>query len=253
MERPAVSPDVYTEDYYRHHCGPHEDWREGTELSLYYRGAIAYRVRIREGERLVDLGAGRGELLAAAVHAGAASAIGIEYADAAIALAQQTLSAQGVTDRAQIRAGDVRETGLPAGEADVVTMLDVVEHLTAPELDAALREALRLLRPGGRLVVHTLPNRLIYDVTYRAQRVLHPHWPRNPRHALERQMHVNEQTRGSLRRAIAAAAFTSVVVEYGEWQLDHLDPAAGRLWRRLARFGLTRPLGACDLWATASR
>ncbi|MEA2124559.1 MAG: hypothetical protein QOI80_1341 [Solirubrobacteraceae bacterium] len=255
MERPlappAVSPEVYTEDYYRHHCGPHEDWsdREGAELSLYYRGVIAYRVGLRHGERLVDLGAGRGELLAAALHAGAASAVGVEYSAAAIALAEQTLRAQGVADRARILHGDVRATGLPAGEADVVTLLDVVEHLAPAELDDALREARRLLAPGGRLVVHTLPNRLIYDVTYRVQRLAHPRWPRNPRHELELQMHINEQTRGSLRRAVARAGFADVRVDYGEWDLDHLDPAAGRLWRRLARHRLTRPLGACDLWA----
>ena len=251
---PAVSPDVYTDDYYRHHCGPHEDWsaQEGAELSTYYRGAIAYQLELEPGERLVDLGAGRGELLAAAVHAGAASAVGIEYAPAAIELAEVTLRAQGVADRARIVLGDVRATGLPAGEADVVTLLDVVEHLAPDELEATLAEARRLLRAGGRLVVHTLPNRLIYDVTYRVHRLVHPRWPRNPRGELELQMHINEQTRGSLRRALRAAGFADVTVDYGVWHLDHLDPAVGRLWRRLARYRLTRPLGAADLWASGT-
>jgi 2-polyprenyl-3-methyl-5-hydroxy-6-metoxy-1,4-benzoquinol methylase len=250
---PAVSPDAYTEEYYRHHCGPHADWsaREGAELSPYYRGAIAYRVDLQPGERLVDLGAGRGELLAAAVHAGAASAVGIEYAQAAIDLAEATLRAQGVADRARIQLGDVRATGLPGGTADVVTLLDVVEHLAPAELAATFAEARRLLRPGGRVVVHTLPNRLLYDVTYRLQRLAHPRWPRNPRAALELQMHVNEQTRGSLRRELRRAGFADVSVAYGDWRLNHLDPAVGRLWQRLARNPLTRPLGAADLWATA--
>jgi SAM-dependent methyltransferase len=246
---PAVSPDAYTEEYYRHHCGPHADWREGAELSPYYSGAIAFRVGLQEGERLVDLGAGRGELLAAAVHAGAATAIGIEYAQAAIALAETTLRAQGVADRARIQLGDVRATGLPGGEADVVTLLDVVEHLAGAELAATLAEARRLLRPGGRIVVHTLPNRLLYDITYRIQRLAHPRWPRDPRGELERQMHVNEQTRGSLRRALRGAGFGDVSVVYGDWRLDHLEQAAGRLWRRLAANPVTRPLGAADLWA----
>jgi SAM-dependent methyltransferase len=252
LEPPAVSPDAYTEEYYRHHCGPHADWQEGVELSPYYRGAIAYRVDLKAGERLVDLGAGRGELLAAAVHAGAASAIGIEYAPAAIALAETTLRAQDVADRARIQLGDVRATGLPDASADVVTLLDVVEHLAPPELAATLAEARRLLRPGGRVVVHTLPNRLIYDVTYRLQRLAHRGWPRDPRGELERRMHVNEQTRGSLGRALRGAGFAAVAVEYGDWRLNHLDPAATRLWRRLAANPLTRPLGAADLWATAT-
>jgi SAM-dependent methyltransferase len=251
---PAVSPDAYTEEYYRHHCGPHADWsaQEGAELSPYYRGAIAYRVALQAGERLVDLGAGRGELLAAAAHAGAASAVGIEYAPAAIELAEATLRAQGVSDRARIVLGDVRATGLPAAEADVVTLLDVVEHLAPDELAATLAEARRILRPGGRIVVHTLPNRLVFDVTYRVQRLVHPRWPREPRGELELQMHVNEQTRGSLRRALREAGFGGVAVEYGDWRLTHLDPATARLWRRLARHRLTRPLGAADLWGAGT-
>jgi SAM-dependent methyltransferase len=252
LQAPVVSPDIYTEEYYRQNCAGHEDWseNEGAELSVYYRGILEYRVRLQPGDRLVDLGAGRGELVAAAVQAGAASAVGVEYAAAAVALAEKTLRAQGVEGRARVELGDARATGLPSGEADLVTLLDVVEHLAPAELDLTLVEARRLLRPGGRIVIHTLPNRLLYDVTYRIQRLAHPRWPRNPRGELERQMHVNEQTRGSLRRAISKAGFADVRVEYGMWRLDHLDPAAGRLWRRLARYRLTRALGAADLWGS---
>ncbi len=49
---------------------------------------------------------------------------------------------------------DVGSVGRPAGSAAAVCLLDVIEHL--PDEEPALREAHRLLRPGGRLVV-TVP------------------------------------------------------------------------------------------------
>ena len=49
---------------------------------------------------------------------------------------------------------DVADVPLPDGSASVVCLLDVIEHLT--DSAPALREAHRLLRPDGRLVV-TVP------------------------------------------------------------------------------------------------
>ena len=57
--------------------------------------------------------------------------------------------------------------------ADGIAMLDVIEHLTPDEQADALRECLRLLRPGGRIVLHTFPNRAIYETYSRIRRV----WP----------------------------------------------------------------------------
>ena len=255
LRPPEVPADVYTEEYYRNHCGPHETWNQhnGRVIAGYYRGAVE-KISLRPGEKLVDLGAGRGELLAAAIQAGAASAIGVEYSTAAVELAETTLRAQGVTDAARMLHGDVRATELGGGQADVVTLLDVVEHLTPDEVDQTLREAHRLLAAGGRVVIHTLPNRLVYDVTYRLQRLSRPtrilHWPRNPRNAYELKMHINEHTLGSLRRSIKRAGLISVEVHRGAWILDHfvVEDRAKLLYRRLAAHRLTAPLGVADLW-----
>lgn len=252
---PVVPPDVYDETYYVKYCGGHDEWRasEGAEAAGIYHYALD-RARFQPGEVLVDVGSGRGELLALAVNAGAGRAVGIEYAEAAVRLAQQTLTAQGA-ERAEVIAGDARDLPLEDDMADLVTMLDVVEHLAPAELDAALREALRVLRPGGRLLVHTFPSRTIYEVTYRLQRNLLPWrrrtWPADPRVEFERLMHVNEQTVRRLGKSLQAAGFVDVKSEPGTWVYDDFLPTEGakRLYHRLAKLGPLARFGVANMWA----
>ncbi len=257
---PAVDPVAYDESYYRSTCGGAATWErsEGAELDPLYAGSLA-RAGMRPGETVVDIGTGRGELLVAALQSGAARAIGIEYSPTAVELARRTLAAHDAGAQAEVVLADARAVPLLDASADLVTMLDVVEHLTAPELAAALAEARRILRPGGRLLVHTLPTRTLYDVTYRCQRALTPHrrrtWPADPRNDFERLMHVGEQSLASLWTALRRAGLAEVRVASGAWVHDGFvrDERARRLYARLARFPLTRWLGAADLWATARR
>lgn len=254
---PVVDPSAYTEDYYREWCAGYEEWvaSDGRGVAGIYPGFLI-RAGMRSGDVVVDLGTGRGELLAVAVEAGAERAVGIEYSPDAVAMARTTIEAHGVGDRAEVLLADARSVPLDDGMADLVCMVDVVEHLSPLELELALSEAHRVLRVGGRVVAHTMPNRLIYDVTYRAQR-LRPgrrHWPADPRVELERVMHVNEQTARSLRRAFEAAGFEAEV-RLGKWiHTEHVpDPRAKRLYRLLARLGPLAHLGVADLWAVGTR
>lgn len=260
LPQPAVAPEEYHHDYYLQTCAGADQWREsdGRVASGLYRGVLA-KAGLRAGETVVDIGTGRGELVAVAVELGAARATGVDYSPAAIELAQRTLAAHGLGDRATVVLADARAIPLPDGEADLVTLLDVVEHLSPSELAITLAEALRLLRPGGRLLAHTMPNRLVYDVTYRLQRALWPprwsRWPRDPRGDFERTMHVNEQTRRSLRRSLVRAGFADVRCEHGQWLHTAFvpDARAQRLYRHLARLPLTAPLGVIDLFAHGTK
>jgi 2-polyprenyl-6-hydroxyphenyl methylase/3-demethylubiquinone-9 3-methyltransferase len=220
--------------------------------------AFLLRAGFTAGEVLVDLGCGRGELLAEAVTGGAGRAVGVEYAASAVRLARQTLQKQGAGDRAEVIAGDLRAVPLPDACADLVTLLDVVEHLAPAELAAALTEAGRLLRPGGRVLVHTMPNRAVYTVTYRALRATigrRHGWPADPRNEWERRMHVNEQTIRSLRRAMRTAGFRDVRVGVGAWvYTDFVDDArARRVYAALARVPVLRRVAVGNLWGEASR
>lgn len=260
LPKPAIAPDAYTERYFLEAAAGYESWTQsgGREIDPRYAGTLQL-AGLSPGDTLVDVGCGRGELLVAALAAGARRAIGVEYAAAGVDLARRTIAAHAAGDRATVLHADARALPLRDGEADLVTMLDLVEHLAEDELALALREARRVLRPGGRLVVHTLPNRLIYDVTYRLQRLAKPSrrraWPRQPRNAYELQMHVNEQTIGSLRSALRRAGFASVRVRAGDWIHDEFVPDSGarRRYHQLASHPLTRRFGAADIWGEGGR
>src|SRR5213593_4588507 len=133
---PAVSADVYDEEYFRRACGGHEEWTtSGGAVPAGMYPAALRRACFRPGETLVDIGAGRGELVALAAREGAKRAIGVDYAAAAVRLAQQTLAINGVVDRAEVTQGDARALHVADAAADLVTMLDVAEHLAPAELD----------------------------------------------------------------------------------------------------------------------
>lgn len=95
---------------------------------------------------LLDVGCGAGRFLAAARERGWKAA-GLDLSPAAVRAA---CAASG----AAVWEGDLARARPPdLGAVDVVTLWDVLEHLTDPV--AALAETPRWLRPGGLLVVQT--------------------------------------------------------------------------------------------------
>jgi 2-polyprenyl-6-hydroxyphenyl methylase / 3-demethylubiquinone-9 3-methyltransferase len=97
----------------------------------------------RESAVLVDLGCGAGLL---APHVPGYRHIGVDLTASALAQAAQ----HGIVP---LRA-DVTAVPLADRCADVVVAGEILEHV--PDLPAAVREACRLLRPGGLLVIDTL-------------------------------------------------------------------------------------------------
>jgi len=97
---------------------------------------------ILPGQRVLDVATGPGYAAAAAALRGA-QVLGIDFSEAAVALAQREFPGL------EVRLGDAESLDLPAGRFDSVLMNFVVMHLAHPE--KALSEAWRVLKPGGSL------------------------------------------------------------------------------------------------------
>lgn len=102
--------------------------------------------------QILELGCGHGALLYALGRAGYQNARGVDGSPEQVEAARH-LCIPGV------ERGDVMTTlaTAPAASFDVVVAFDVIEHFTKDELIHLVDEVRRVLKPGGRWVIH-VPN-----------------------------------------------------------------------------------------------
>ena len=107
---------------------------------------------LHPGETVLDLGSGAGEdvLVSARRVAPGGRAIGLDMTDEMLALARANAAAAGVGNAEFIR-GHIEEIPLPDASVDVVISNCVIN--LSGDKPQVLREAARVLKPGGRFAV----------------------------------------------------------------------------------------------------
>ena len=215
-----VSPDLYTEEYFLSACEGYDEFlaSEGEQLSRRLKASFEIAA-IEAGMVILDVGCGRGEIMRHCAELGA-EAHGFDYAPVAVRMTQ-SLIAQSKELHGTIAPAvqaDAKYIPYPSGHFDRVLLFDVVEHLHPWELTATFKEIRRVLKPDGRLIIHTAPNiwydRYAYPIVRRFRSLLGQGagYPRDPRQFLvahNQDVHVNEQSILSLRLALRSARFKS--------------------------------------------
>jgi len=110
------------------------------------------QVPLESDFRILDVGCGGGrtiDKLAAAASAGKVD--GIDYSAASVAEARSTNARWIEAGRVEIQPGSVSQLPFPERSFDLVTAVET--HYYWPDLNADLREVLRVLKPGGRVVL----------------------------------------------------------------------------------------------------
>jgi cyclopropane-fatty-acyl-phospholipid synthase len=116
---------------------------------------ICRKLRLKPGERLLDIGCGWGGLVQyAAAHYGV-QAFGITSSEAQAALARSRITTAGLFERCQIEVGDYRDLAASA-PFDKVVSAGAFEHVGRAGLPDHFAAAYRLTRPGGLFLNHSI-------------------------------------------------------------------------------------------------
>ena len=209
-----MPPEIYSQEYFLTECEGHEEFAatRGRTLSLRLQAALEL-AGVKAGMKVLDIGCGRGEVVFRCAHLGA-EAHGVEYSVAALQLAGAARSELDIfAEDVRLYQANARSLPFAGRTFDSAFMLDVVEHLYPEELSQAFQEVYRVLKDGGKLIIHTMPNMWYYRLGYPLYRLLQrargqvlPADPRE-RWRFVRHVHVNEQNPWHLRKALQLAGF----------------------------------------------
>jgi cyclopropane-fatty-acyl-phospholipid synthase len=114
---------------------------------------ICRKLRLRPGERLLDIGCGWGGLIMHAARHYGVVALGITLSDPQAELARERIAAAGLSDRCKVELRDYRQLDRSA-QFDKIASVGMVEHVGRTQLDEYFAAAHGALRPGGLFLNH---------------------------------------------------------------------------------------------------
>ncbi|MBM4169978.1 MAG: class I SAM-dependent methyltransferase [Ignavibacteria bacterium] len=151
---------VYSSAYF---TSPDEDLGSAQERKLDY---ICRKLRLRPGERFLDIGCGWGALIIHATQQYGVFSLGITLSEPQAKLANERIQKRGLGDRCRVEVRDYRQIDSPSS-FDKMASIGMVEHVGERKLPEYFNQAWRLLRPGGVFLNH--------GIAYRREESTHRH------------------------------------------------------------------------------
>jgi cyclopropane-fatty-acyl-phospholipid synthase len=138
---------VYSTGYFHDAA---EDLDTAQERKLDY---VCRKLRLRGGERMLDIGCGWGALVLHAARNYGVEAVGITLSRAQAELANERIREAGMEGRCRVAVEDYRTLG-ESGRFDKIASVGMFEHVGRSRLGEYFGAAWRLLRPGGAFLNH---------------------------------------------------------------------------------------------------
>lgn len=197
--------------------------KRGGEKLINFKKAIKYS-GIKSGMRILDNGCGYGELLFLCARMNIMS-YGVDFSQDAIKIAKKNMKKEFFNKSIKLKKINSLKLTFPSNYFDAVFFLDVIEHIPKYESKKALQEIFRVLKPNGKLILRTAPNKLYCNLTFPyfvrwVHFLLYPAIfvifgrkitiSRNPRTSIDLKMHINEQTEGTLKELFSSVQFRKI-------------------------------------------
>ena len=115
---------------------------------------ICRKLRLKAGERLLDVGCGWSGLIQYAVEHYGVTALGITLSASQAEWGERAIAAKGLSDRCRVEVRDLRDLST-ADPFDKITSVGVMEHVAEAEQPAYFERIHSLLRPGGLFMNQT--------------------------------------------------------------------------------------------------
>jgi sphingolipid C9-methyltransferase len=140
-------------------------WYETPDVSLedaqYAKIDRACRkLRLKKGERLLDIGCGWGTFVARAAREFGVNAYGVNLAQEQASFSNERIAQYGVSDRARVDVCDYRAI---QGKFDKIVSLEMVEHVGIKNLDIYFEKVHDLLADDGLFVLQWTGIRNLYQ------------------------------------------------------------------------------------------
>ena len=114
---------------------------------------ICRKLRLKPGERLLDIGCGWGGLIMHAAEHYGVDATGITLSENQAAFARERIAKAGLSDRCRVEIRDYRTLAESDGY-DKISSVGMVEHVGLTHLPVYFESAFRALKPGGLFMNH---------------------------------------------------------------------------------------------------
>jgi len=135
-------------------CAWFRDWNNDLATAQHDKlDMICRKLRLKPGDRLLDIGCGWGALVCHAAEHYGADAVGVTLAEEQFIYAQEKVARLGLQNKVTI---ELRDYSLIEGDFDKIASIGMFEHVSFANYPKYFQSINRLLRPGGLYLHHSI-------------------------------------------------------------------------------------------------
>ena len=117
---------------------------------------ICRKLRLKDGDRLLDIGCGWGGLICYAAQSYGVTAHGVTMSEQQLGLARETIARAGLSDKVSVELKDYAELD---GQYDKIASIGMYEHIGLANIPAYLTKVRSLLADDGLFLNHAISRR----------------------------------------------------------------------------------------------